>query len=49
VLGYVLQQNSDLSTANWLTVTNLDTVVNSQHQVVVPSGGTNMFYRLLLQ
>ncbi len=49
VLGYLLQQNSDLTSPNWSDVTNVDTVVNSQHQVVVPSDGTNMFYRLLLQ
>jgi hypothetical protein len=45
----MLQQNSDLTTANWLDVTNIDTVVNGQHQVVVPSDVTSMFYRLLLQ
>jgi hypothetical protein len=44
--GFVLQQNSELTTTNWLTVTNLTTIANGQNQVlIVPSTG-NEFYRL---
>jgi len=46
--GYVLQQNSDLSTTNWVTVTNLDSVVDNLHQISVPIGTSNLFYRLFL-
>jgi hypothetical protein len=49
VVGYGVQQNSDLSTTNWLSVTNPDNVINGQHQVVLPLGTANQFYRLKLQ
>ncbi|MGH7954112.1 MAG: hypothetical protein ACREFE_19635, partial [Limisphaerales bacterium] len=49
ITGYVLQQNSDLSTANWVNVASPDTIVNGLHQVVVPLGSANEFYRLKLQ
>ncbi len=48
IRGYGLQQNSDLSTTNWLDVTNAETVTNAQHRVVVPVGQSNLFYRLML-
>ena len=47
--GFVLQNNSDLTTTNWLDVTNADIVTNGQHQVVLPLGRANQFYRLKLQ
>jgi len=44
--GFVLQQNSDLTTTNWLTVTNTPAIANGQNQVfLVPVTG-NEFYRL---
>jgi hypothetical protein len=43
---FVLQQNSDLTTTNWLTVTNAPTVTNFQEQVVLPVAAGNYFYRL---
>jgi len=49
VVGYGVQQNSDLSTTNWLNVTNPDNVINGQHQVVLPLGTSKQFYRLELQ
>jgi hypothetical protein len=49
ISGYALQQNSDLTTTNWVNVTNLDSVVNGLHQVIVPVGSSNAFYRLNLQ
>jgi hypothetical protein len=49
ILGYGLQQNSDLTTTNWLNVTNPDNVINGQHQIIMPLGVTNLFYRLMLQ
>lgn len=44
--GFVLQQNSDLSTTNWTTVTNIPATANWQNQVVVSPGGGSRFYRL---
>lgn len=49
ILGYTLQQNPDLGTTNWLNVTNQNIVSNGLNQVTVPKGGSNQFYRLILQ
>lgn len=46
--GYLLQQNADLATTNWTTVTNLPSTDNQQNQVVLPAGSRSMFYRLIL-
>ncbi len=44
---YVLQQNADLNTTQWATVTNQPTVIGNQNQVVVPASPTSVnFYRL---
>ncbi|HTB85947.1 MAG TPA: LamG-like jellyroll fold domain-containing protein [Candidatus Sulfotelmatobacter sp.] len=48
VLGYTLQQNSDLTTTNWMNVTNVNILSNGLNQVTAPTGGPNMFYRLIL-
>jgi prepilin-type processing-associated H-X9-DG protein len=48
IVGYALQANSNLTTANWLNVTNADNVTNGQHQIVLPLTNTNLFYRLML-
>ncbi len=47
--GYVLQQNSDLTTTNWMNVTNAATVVNGTNQVTVPITASARFYQLLLE
>jgi hypothetical protein len=47
--GYTLQMNSNLSTANWVNVTNPVNVVGGQNQVVIPLRASNAFYRLILQ
>jgi hypothetical protein len=44
--GFVLQQNSDLSTTNWTDVTNAPVLV---YQVIVSPTGGNNFYRLKAQ
>jgi hypothetical protein len=44
--GFGLQRNSDLTTTNWLTVTNTPTVTNGQNQVILPPSGGSQFYRL---
>ncbi|MDE3067949.1 MAG: hypothetical protein KGJ60_10420 [Verrucomicrobiota bacterium] len=49
ITGYTLQENSDLSTANWVDVTNAVSVANGQNQVTVPLTSTNEFFRLKLQ
>jgi type VI protein secretion system component Hcp len=44
---YVLQQNADISTTDWTTVTNGPTVIGNQNQVVVPASVSSPnFYRL---
>jgi hypothetical protein len=48
IAGYILQQNSNLNTGNWVNVTNPVNVINGQNEVIVPSNGTNAFYRLML-
>jgi uncharacterized repeat protein (TIGR03803 family) len=43
----LLQQTSDLATANWTAVTNSPTVTNLQNQVfLAPVPAANTFYRL---
>ncbi len=43
--GYALQQNADLTSANWTSVTNSPREVGSEKQVIVsPTSGQN-FYR----
>ena len=46
--NFVVQQNSDLCTANWTDVTNTPTLnlTNLQNQVSLPSPAGNAFYRL---
>jgi hypothetical protein len=43
---FVLQQNFDLTTTNWTTITNTPAVVNGQNQVMLPTGSSNQFYRI---
>jgi hypothetical protein len=49
ILGYVLQQNSDLTTTNWINVTYPENLVNGQYQVTMPMTSSNVFYRLNLE
>jgi photosystem II stability/assembly factor-like uncharacterized protein len=46
--NFVLQQNLDLTTANWVTLTNLPTLnfTNLQDQVLLSPSNTSGFYRL---
>jgi hypothetical protein len=44
--GFILQQNADLSTTNWTTVTNSSVVVGNEQQVIIPVSAINAFYRL---
>lgn len=44
--GFVLQQNFDLTTTNWLTVTNLPSVINGLNQVILSPSADNQFFRL---
>ena len=43
----VLQQNSDLRTANWTTVSNAVSVVGSNREVSIPMTNSVRFYRLM--
>lgn len=45
--GYTLQQNSDLTSTNWMNVTNQN-VLAEENQVTVPLAGSNCIYRLML-
>jgi hypothetical protein len=50
LLGYGLQQNHDLTTANWISISNQPSVINGYNQVVVPANTNgDIFYRLILQ
>jgi hypothetical protein len=44
--SFGLQRNFDLTTTNWITVTNISAVINGQNQAVLPAGASNQFYRL---
>jgi PKD repeat protein len=44
--GYGLQQNADLATTNWTTVTNLPIVVADEKQVILSPAAAQNFYRL---
>jgi hypothetical protein len=49
VLGFQLQQSTNLTTGGWVNVTNPDNIANGEHQITVPLGPKNAFYRLMLQ
>jgi hypothetical protein len=44
--GFNLQQNTNLLTTNWVTVTNIPVVTNILYQVTVPTTHSQNFYRL---
>jgi len=46
--NFVLQKISNLSKANWVTMTNTPVLnlTNLQNQIILPSPGSNVFYRL---
>jgi hypothetical protein len=44
--GFELQKNSDLTTTNWLTVTNTPVVTNGQNQVTLSRSNSSQFFRL---
>jgi hypothetical protein len=45
-LNYTLQQNSDLTTTNWINATNVIMVVGSECQTVISPLGDQQYYRL---
>lgn len=46
--GYTLQQNSNLTTTNWVDVTNSPVLTNGLNVLATPDNGSNSFYRLRL-
>lgn len=44
--NFELQQNADLTTTNWITITNTPTVTNEQNQVILSPSIGSQFYRL---
>src|ERR1019366_6458283 len=44
--GFELQRNSNLTTTNWLTVTNAPVVTNGQNQVTLSQSNTSQFFRI---
>lgn len=44
--GFVLQQNTNVATTNWLTVTNAPVITNGLNQVILTSTNARQFYRL---
>jgi hypothetical protein len=49
--NFVLQQNSDLATTNWVTMTNAPTLnlTNLQDEVILSPSNSSGFYRLMAQ
>jgi hypothetical protein len=47
--AFALQQNTDLSTTNWMTLSFNPVTVGSRNQVTVPRSPGTMFYRLVSQ
>ena len=45
-LGYTLQQNSDLTTTNWVSATNPITAVSNEYEVIISPLIGQQFYRL---
>jgi len=45
--NFVPQQNADLRTTNWTTLTNTPNVQNGQNMLTLPASGSNRFYRLV--
>ena len=46
--GFILQQNSNIATTNWVNVTSQSILVNGQNQVTLTEGSSYQFYRLIL-
>jgi hypothetical protein len=46
--GYLLQANASLIATNWVSLTNAPLTVGSSNQIVLPTPGSNQFYRLTL-
>ncbi|HWY31128.1 MAG TPA: hypothetical protein VNX46_10255, partial [Candidatus Acidoferrum sp.] len=46
LVSYSLQQNSSLTSSNWVTLTNSPTVVSNLNQVVLPASAAQSFFRL---
>ncbi len=44
--GFIAQQNSDLTTANWLDLTNSISLVGQEYQVIISTVNGNCFCRL---
>ena len=44
--NFILQQNSDLPTTNWITVTNAPTVESGQNKLILSPSTGRRFYRL---
>lgn len=47
-VGFVLQQNSDLTATNWVNATNSVSVVVTNNEVILPQSNGNEFFRLKL-
>ena len=45
--GFTLQQNGDLTSTNWVTVTNAPVTVSDEYHVTLAPTATNAFFRLI--
>jgi hypothetical protein len=45
--GFILQQNSNLTTSNWINSTSAITIVGDEYHVIVSPLADRQFYRLL--
>ncbi|MDB6022469.1 MAG: hypothetical protein JWQ04_2326 [Pedosphaera sp.] len=44
--GFGLQQNTDLTGTNWVTLTNAPVITNGMNQIFLPTTNTNSFFRI---
>jgi hypothetical protein len=47
--SFAVQQNPDLSTTNWVSLTNAPVLLSGESQVSLPTPDAKMFYRLIFQ
>jgi hypothetical protein len=46
--SFFLQQKTNVAITNWVSVTNIPTVANTEYQVIIAPNITNCFYRLVM-
>ena len=44
--SWTLQQNTDLASGTWISLTNTVSAVSDQNEIILPAASGNLFYRL---